>query len=70
MSRRKNTRHLDTRVAVQTLRDLERLAIMAGYGSDLGRVVDKLVRDRMVQLRAQGVQKNGGSNDGRETELW
>lgn len=29
----------------------EKLALMAGYGHELGRVVDKLTRDRMVSLK-------------------
>ena len=50
MQRNKNLRPLRTHVTAQTRGNLERLAAMSGYGN-VGRVVDKLVRDRMVELR-------------------
>lgn len=45
---RKNLRRISVLVTAQTL---EKLALMAGYGHELGRMVDKLTRDRMVSLR-------------------
>ncbi|MFR1050293.1 MAG: hypothetical protein ACLSE7_00985 [Lachnospirales bacterium] len=65
--RNKNLRRLRTHVTAQTMGNLERLAAMSGYGS-VGRVVDKLVRDRMVELRARESMdfvraKNPGSDD-------
>lgn len=48
---RKNLRRISILVTAQTKGNLEKLALMAGYGHELGRVVDKLTRDRMVSLR-------------------
>lgn len=47
---KRNLRRVSMLVTAQTLGNLEKLATMAGYGHDLGRVVDKLTRDRMVEL--------------------
>lgn len=58
--RNKNLRRLRTHVTAQTLGNLERLAAMSGYGN-VGRVVDKLVRDRMVELRI--VLPKGGNHN-------
>lgn len=52
---RKNMRRLSILVTAQTAKNLEKLAAMSGY-REIGRVVDKLVRDRMLYLR-------GGNND-------
>ena len=42
----RNLRHINIVVTAQTLWHLRRLAAMAGWGEkDLGRVIDKLVRD-------------------------
>ena len=46
---KKNLRRLHTRVTAQTYRKLEQWAIVEKCGP--GRVVDKLVRDRMIELR-------------------
>lgn len=48
---RKNLRRISILVTAQTKGNLEKLAAMSGYGHELGRVVDKLTRDRMVSLR-------------------
>ena len=59
--RNKNLRRLRTHVTAQTMENLERLAAISGYVS-VGRVVDKLVRDRMVELRIvfpKGCGRNG-----------
>lgn len=48
---RKNLRRISILVTAQTKGNLEKLALMAGYGHELGRVVDKLTRDRMVSLK-------------------
>ena len=48
----KNLRRLSLLVTSQTAYNLQRLAQMAGY-REIGRVVDKLVRDRMVALRGE-----------------
>ena len=49
MSRQKNMRRISVLVTAQTAHNLGRLAAMEG-GNE-GRVIDKLVRDRMLQLR-------------------
>ena len=46
----KNLRRLRCLVAAQTMGNLERLAQMDGCG-DVGRMVDKLTRDKMLALR-------------------
>ena len=57
MSRNKNLRRLNTLVTAQTLGNLEKLAAMAGYGSP-GRVIAKLVRDKMLALRIGNRKEN------------
>lgn len=47
---RKNLRRISMVVTAQTAANLEKLAQMDGQPS-IGRVVDKLVRDRMLSLR-------------------
>ena len=49
---RKNMRRLSILVTAQTAKNLEKLAAMSGY-REIGRVVDKLVRDRMLYLRGE-----------------
>lgn len=46
-----NFRRLSCLVSAQTLGNLFKLARIAGYGDNIGRVVDKLVREKMIQLR-------------------
>lgn len=45
-----NSRRLSMLVTAQTFGNLEKLRKMAGYGN-VGQVVDKLVREKMIQLR-------------------
>lgn len=47
---KKNMRRIRLLVTVQTAYQLEELARICGY-KELGRVVDKLVREKMVSLR-------------------
>lgn len=47
----KEKRSIRIKVTPQTLYNLSRLAKMAGDGDNLGRVVDKLVRDRMIAMK-------------------
>ena len=54
---KKNLRRLSVRITAQTQYNLERLAQMGGC-RDLGRVIDKLTREKMLSLR-QG-RKEGG----------
>lgn len=49
MSRKKNTCRISVSVTAQTAYNLGRLAVMENTNE--GRVIDKLVRDRMFQLR-------------------
>lgn len=55
---KKNLRRLSTLVTAQTMGNLEKLAAMEGCGN-IGRVIDKLVRDRMLSLRLGSLQKGG-----------
>ena len=47
---KKNLRRISVLVTAQTAANLEKLAQMDGQAS-IGRVMDKLVRDRMIALR-------------------
>lgn len=45
---KKNLRRISVVVTAQTLWHLRQLAAMAGYGEkDIGRVIDKLIRERL-----------------------
>lgn len=50
MNSKQNTRKLSVRVTPQTAFNLERLAAMSGLKTT-GRVVDKLVREKMLSLK-------------------
>lgn len=50
---KKNLRRISIVVTAQTKGNLERLAAVAGY-NEIGRVVDKLVREKMVSLHDCG----------------
>ena len=54
---RKPTRKITLRVSPQTAYNLELLMAMSGSIS-VGRVVDKLVRDRMLALRAERLEEH------------
>ena len=49
MGNRKNMRRLSVLVTAQTAKNLERLAMMSGSG-ELGKVIDKLTREKMLSL--------------------
>ena len=51
---KKNLRRISMLVTAQTAKNLERLAQMDGQ-TNIGRVMDKLVRDRMISLRQMEV---------------
>ena len=53
---KKNTRRVSLVVTAQTQGNLEKLAKMSGYGN-LGLVVDKLVLEKMIQLRVWDPQQ-------------
>lgn len=44
-------KHLSCTVSPHTLWHLRRLARMSGYGDQLGRVVDKLTREKVLELK-------------------
>lgn len=46
---KKNLRRISVRVTAQTAYNLGKLAAMCGH-QDLGRVIDKLTREKMVSL--------------------
>lgn len=48
----KNLRKLICKVHPQTLWNLYKLAKMCKFGDNLGKVIDKLVREKMLELRA------------------
>lgn len=48
---KKNLRRVSVLVTEQTLKNLQRLANMSGY-NELGLVIDKLTREKMLLLRA------------------
>lgn len=47
----KGLRRLACRVTPQTLGNLHKLAKMAKCGDNIGKVIDKLVREKMIELR-------------------
>ena len=49
---KKNLRRISIVVTAQTKGNLERLATVSGY-KELGRVVDKLTREKMISLRGK-----------------
>ena len=53
---KKNMRRVSILVTAQTLGNLEKLAAMSGY-REVGRVVDKLVREKMISLNPQKKEK-------------
>ena len=56
---RKNMRRLSILVTAQTLYNLQKLADMTG-SRNVGRVVDKLTREKMLALKGLEVQKGAG----------
>lgn len=63
MNRRKNMRRLNTLVTAQTLYHLQRLADMDG-NRNVGRVIDKMVRDRCQRLkRIETILEGMGADD-------
>ena len=63
MSRKKNMRRLNTLVTAQTMYHLQLLADMDG-NRNVGRVIDKLVRDRCQRLkRIETILEEAGADD-------
>lgn len=51
MRNKKNMRRVSVLMTAQTLWNLYKLAKMWGYGENIGKVIDNLVREKMVSLR-------------------
>lgn len=66
--RKSNLRRVSMLVTCQTAGNLEKLAKMAGYGNQIGRVVDKLTRDRILELRIEKVERKRLQLDKRAPE--
>lgn len=66
---KKNMRRVSLLVTAQTVKNLERLAAMCGY-REVGLVVDKLVREKMISLHTELLpaerEKRPGGRDGRK----
>lgn len=59
----KNPRRLVCKVTPQTLWNLQKLAKMMKCGDNLGKVVDKLVREKMISLKNWEHLKGDWGND-------
>ena len=57
MANRKNLRRLSLLVSAQTAWNLNKLSRMCGYGGNVGKVVDKLVREKMICLKEHGNER-------------
>ena len=53
---KKNLRRTSILISAQTLYNLEKLAKICGY-KEIGKVVDKLVREKMLSLKGAWWQK-------------
>lgn len=51
MKNKKNMRRVSVLISAQTLWNLGRLAKMAKYSDNIGKVIDKLVREKMISLK-------------------
>ena len=59
-------KHLSCTVSPQTLWHLRRLARMSGYGDQLGRVVDKLPREKVLVLKPKRGYYDGNTGSLRD----
>ena len=62
----KNLRRVSVLVTAQTAYNLERLAYMAGYGRKTGRVIDKLVREKMIALSGHSEEDKKHKEKGKQ----
>lgn len=51
---KRNLRRLNCKVTAQTLWNLHKLAKTAKYGDNIGKVIDKIVKEKMLSLRDFG----------------
>lgn len=56
---KKNRRRINTLVSAQTLYHLEQMRSFCGF-NDIGRVIDKLVREKQIELN-EGVRNHADS---------
>lgn len=56
--KKQHTQKMTVRVTEQTAYNLERLMLMSGQKTP-GRVVDKLVREKMLALRGRNIETEG-----------
>ena len=56
---KKNRRRINTLVSAQTLYHLENMRQFCGF-ADIGRVIDKLVREKQIELN-EGARNHAGS---------
>ena len=55
---KKNLRRLSILVSAQAAWNLNKLAEICGYGNNVGKVVDKLVREKMIALKGDRCGSN------------
>ena len=60
MKNKKNLRRVSMLVTAQTAYNLEKLAVMCGY-RELGHVVDKLVREKMLMMTGEKRHERNGN---------
>lgn len=65
---KKNRRRINTLVSAQTLYHLDNMRQFCGY-EDIGRVIDKLVREKQIELN-EGVRNHAESNYQNRRKDW
>lgn len=65
---KKNRRRISTLVSAQTLYHLENMRQFCGF-NDIGRVIDKLVREKQIELN-EGVRNYAGSERQNRRQNW
>lgn len=65
---KKNRRRISTLVSSQTLYHLENMRQFCGF-NDIGRVIDKLVREKQIELN-EGVRNNARSECSHRRQNW
>lgn len=65
---KKNRRRISTLVSAQTLYHLENMRAFCGF-EDIGRVIDKLVREKQIELN-EGVRNHADSKYQNRRKDW
>ena len=65
---KKNRRRINTLVSAQTLYHLENMRQFCGF-TDIGRVIDKLVREKQIELN-EGVRNHADSKYQNRRKDW